>query len=557
MKFNQITYKRIDTKEILSKYDNIIKNFSNAKTAQEQIDIFLEHEKIHSYINTMFTIARVRNTINTKDEFYDNERKFSQDFVPFLEEKVQELYNLVLKSDYKKDITDAFGEVFIKGLEIADKTFSKEIITDLQKEQELTTEYQMLIASAEIEFDGKKLNISQLAAYKEDVNRDVRKSAFIAEGNFYMSHSQKLDTIYSELVKVRTEIAKKLGYENFIQLGYDRLGRNCYNSKDVFDFRKEVVSSIVPIVGELKKAQQKRIGIDDFKFYDDNITFLEGNAKPFGTPDEMMMAAKKMYTEMSDETTEFINVMIDNELFDVVAKSGKAVGGYCTHIDEYKVPFIFSNFNGTSGDVDVLTHEAGHAFAYYLSRNNKVLETTSPTMESCEVHSMTMEFLAWPWLNLFYGDDTDRAKYAQLESSLVFIPYGCLVDHFQHEMYKNPDMTPEQRNQTWLKLENEYRPYIDFADLPFYSDGRGWQRQLHIYQYPFYYIDYCLAQTVALMFWGISQKDYKASWEQYMTFTKLGGRATFVDLCNKAEISVPFDNGSLDNVANAVKEFLK
>jgi M3 family oligoendopeptidase len=249
--------------------------------------------------------------------------------------------------------------------------------------------------------------------------------------------------------------------------------------------------------------------------------------------------------------------MMDNDLLDVIAKKGKAVGGYCTEFPDFKSPFIFANFNGTSGDVDVLTHEAGHAFASYLARNFELLETTQPTYESCEVHSMSMEFIAWKWLSLFYGEDTDRAKFMHLESSLVFVPYGTMVDEFQHRVYDNPAMTPEERCAAWLELEKKYRPYMDFDDVEFYARGRGWQRQLHIYMYPFYYIDYCLAQTVALYFWSLTQKDFGDAWKRYMAFTAQGGTKTFVDLCRVAGIKTPFEAGSLGEIASTAGEWLK
>lgn len=238
-----------------------------------------------------------------------------------------------------------------------------------------------------------------------------------------------------------------------------------------------------------------------------------------------MAAGKKMYEEMSPETAEFINFMYSNELLDLVAKDGKAVGGYCTEFPEYKAPFIFSNFNGTSGDVDVLTHEAGHAFAYYTARDFEFSENISPTMESCECHSMSMEFLAWKWLNLFYGDDTDRAKYVHLGSALIFLPYGCMVDHFQHIVYDNPDLTPAERHAEWKKLEAIYRPYLNPDDVDFYALGRGWQRQLHIYHYPFYYIDYCLAQTVSLEFWSMSPEGLERRLEALLQICRTGRKA--------------------------------
>jgi len=559
MKFSEMPYERIDLDALGAKFDALTEKVRNAKSGAEVLEAFREQERLNVHAQTMVSIASVRNSIDTRDEFYEAEREFYDTNLPAFEEHSQNLMLAVFESPYRDEVEKVTGSLMFKNLEMDLKTFSPEVIEQLGRENKLVSDYAKLIASAKIDFDGKQLNISQLAAYKQNPDREVRHAAYKAESGFYMSHADELDDIFDELVKVRTEIARKLGFKNFTELAYLRRTRNCYDPEMVANFRRQVVSDLVPIVRELKRRQAERIGLtpDEMRIYDDVFSFREGNPKPMGTPDDIMAAGKQMYEEMSPETGEFIHFMYENELLDVLAKEGKRVGGYCTDLPEYKAPFIFSNFNGTSGDVDVLTHEAGHAFAGYTTRNFEFMENAQPTMESCECHSMSMEFFAWKWLNLFYGDDTDRAKYMHLESALIFIPYGCMVDHFQHIVYDNPDMTKAERHEVWLKLEAEYRPYMQFGDVDFYASGRGWQRQLHIYHYPFYYIDYCLAQTVSLEFWSMSQKDYADAWERYYKFVCEGGKKTFVGLCEAADIRIPFESGALKEIAGTAVEWLK
>ena len=559
MKFSEMPYERIDLDALGAEFDALTEKVKNAKSGAEVLEAFREQERLNVHAQTMVSIASVRNSIDTRDEFYEAEREFYDTNLPAFEEHSQNLMLAVFESPYRDEVEKVTGSLMFKNLEMDLKTFSPEVIEQLGRENKLVSDYAKLIASAKIDFDGKQLNISQLAAYKQNPDREIRHAAYKAESGFYMSHADELDDIFDELVKVRTEIARKLGFKNFTELAYLRRTRNCYDPEMVANFRRQVVSDLVPIVRELKRRQAERIGLTpaDMRIYDDVFSFREGNPKPMGTPDDIMAAGKRMYEEMSPETGEFINFMYENELLDVLAKEGKRVGGYCTDFPEYKAPFIFSNFNGTSGDVDVLTHEAGHAFAGYTTRNFEFMENAQPTMESCECHSMSMEFFAWKWLNLFYGDDTDRAKYMHLESALIFIPYGCMVDHFQHIVYDNPDMTKAERHEAWLKLEAEYRPYMQFGDVDFYASGRGWQRQLHIYHYPFYYIDYCLAQTVSLEFWSMSQKDYADAWERYYKFVCEGGKKTFVGLCEAADIRIPFESGALKEIAGTAVEYLK
>jgi len=557
VKFKDMEYSRADCDELKEKYGQLTKQAKKATDGERLIQIVLKHETLYKRFATMSTLAEVRNSINTEDSFYKGEKEYYDEMVPVLQEELQEFLKALVESPHRPALEERFGELLFTNIEMELKTFRPEIIPLLQEENKLTSKYQELIASAQIDFDGKVLNLSQLAAYKENPDRQTRHKAYLAESEFFMANQAELDRIFDELVKKRTDIARALGFSNFTELGYLRMTRNCYDPAMVKNFRGQIISDIVPLVGKLKEMQAERIGVDKLKVYDDLFGYREGNPKPEGTPEEILAAGKRMYEEMSPETKEFINFMFDNELFDVITKKGKAAGGYCTEFADYKAPFIFANFNGTSGDVDVLTHEAGHAFAFYTSRDFELAETTNPTYESCEVHSMSMEFIAWKWLHLFYGEDAKRAKFMHLESALVFLPYGTMVDEFQHIVYDNPDLTPQQRCEAWLTLEKKYRPYMDFDDVDFYRLGRGWQRQLHIYMYPFYYIDYCLAQTVALFFWSLTQKDFQDAWRRYMAFTTQGGKKTFVELCGVARIKTPFEEGCVKGITDTAGDWLK
>lgn len=557
MKFSEMEYKRLDVKSVLAEYEKITDAVSDAQSFDEVLAAIARHESLLAEAQTMMTLAEIRASIDTTDKFYEAEKAFYDENEPVFEEKLQEFMLALYQCDFVDRLKEKYGELLFINMEMMLKTFSPAIIGDLQRENALVTEYQKLVASAQISFRGETLNISELGKYKHDADRQIRRAAYEAEGGFYLEHSGELDRIFDELVKCRSLIAEKLGFESFTQLAYYRRTRNCYNAEMVKKFREMVVSDIVPIAVGLKERQRERIGVDKLYFYDDVFSFKEGNPKPQGTPGDILAAGRKMYEEMSPETAEFIDFMYSNELLDVVAKKGKAVGGYCTTLMKYKAPFIFSNFNGTSGDVDVLTHEAGHAFAAYMAKDFELIELMNPTMESCECHSMSMEFFAWKWLPLFYGEDFKRAQLEHLADCVTFIPYGSMVDHFQHIMYDEPELTPAQRNEKWAQLEKIYRPYVDFDGLPFYGEGRGWQRQIHIYEYPFYYIDYCLAQTVALKFWALSQKDYADAWHRYTAFVREGGRKTFTQLCETAGIEDPFTAGSLKDAAKTAQQFLE
>lgn len=555
MKFNEFKYERpnLDTFKnlILKELDLIATN----KTLDEEIKAIKKINDLNDELQSMATLVSIRNSINTKDPFYEEEQAFFDENMPVVSELFNILDKKLLASKHIDKLKEEFGELLFKQTEVSLKTFKPEIIEDLQLENKLTTEYVKLKASAEIEFKGKVYNLSQMSPFAQSTDRNIRKEATLAVSNFYKENISEFDRIYDELVKVRTKIAKKLGYKNFIELGYDRMGRTDYNELDVKKYRKQILKEVVPYVKELIDRKSKRLKIKNMQSYDLNLSFLDGNPTPKGNLEWQVNEARKMYDEMSKETSAFFNMMIKRDLLELDSKPGKAGGGYCTYIPKYEAPFIFANFNGTSHDVDVLTHEAGHAFQVYESRN---LDPNYrwPTMEAAEIHSMSMEFLAWPWMENFFKEDTNKYKFNHLAEAVSFLPYGALVDHFQHEVYENYDMTPEERRLTWRKLEKMYMPYKKYDEDNFLEEGGFWLRQGHIYEVPFYYIDYTLAQVCALQYWDLSQKDFDKAWESYLKLSRQGGSKSFVELINSASLKNPFEVGSINQIMDPIKAYL-
>ncbi|MCI8715982.1 MAG: M3 family oligoendopeptidase [Oscillospiraceae bacterium] len=558
MKFQDMPYTRPDLEQIKKDSAAVLERMESAASAAEQLAAYMDYEEQKKVVDTACTLAYVRHTINTKDAFYEKENDFADEIGPALQELSQKIDLALLRSKFRPELEEKLGKLLFTNLEISVRTMKPEIMDLMQEENRLQSEYQKLYASALVEWEGEYLPLPRLGPYKQSPDRAVRRAAFAAEGGWFDRHQEELDRLYDKLVKNRTAQGRAMGYENYLPLGYDRLGRNCWGPAEAAAFRDQIASDLVPIVAKVKGDQERRLGVDKLKFYDDLLLFPDGNADPRGTAEDILAAGREMYRQLSPETAEFVDFLYDGELLDVLSKEGKAPGGYCTGLPLYKAPFIFSNFNGTSGDVDVLTHEAGHAFADYRAMRRDCLSALrSPTMEGCETHSMSMEFLTAPWHEKFFGDRTRKYEIGHCEESLIFIPYGCMVDEFQHRMYENPELTPAQRNAVWLELEGKYRPWIDFEDLPFYSRGAGWQRQLHIYLYPFYYIDYCMAQTVAFQFWLASMADRQDAWARYLRFVDAGGTATFRDLVASAGLRLPYAPGAIREIGEAISGWIE
>ena len=558
MKFKDMPYERPDVEAAKQWLANQTEKLKAATSYKEAKALFLEVEEESKHLETMAVLVSTRHSIDTRDEFYDAEEKFIDNAMPELQQYQQEWTMAMLNSPYRADFAAEYGDLMFVNAEIQLKTFSPEIIPDLQQEAKLTQEYQKLIASAQIPFEDGVYTIAQMGKFTSDPDDARRLAAWKANGQWYKENQPELDRIYDELTHLRDGMGKKLGYEGYTTLGYYRMGRNCYDKNDVEKFRAAVQKYLVPVADKIYRKQAQRLGKEyPLSFADAALEFRSGNPRPQGTPDDILAQGLKFYQELSPETAEFFQTMMDNELLDVLAKEGKAGGGYCTGVADYEVPFIFANFNGTQGDVEVVTHEAGHAFAYWMNRKRVPVEYAWPSMEACEVHSMSMEFMAWPWAEGFFGDDARKFRYSHLAGALTFIPYGTMVDHFQHEVYAKPDMTPAERHKVWKDLLAVYMPWMKLdGEIPVFAEGEGWQRQQHIYNSPFYYIDYCLAQTVALQFWAMTQSDFKNAWEHYMAYTVQGGSCTFVDLLKNAGLDTPFEESTLKGVCEVADRWL-
>ncbi|WP_342409871.1 M3 family oligoendopeptidase [Paenibacillus sp. FSL R10-2778] len=556
MKFNDYRYERPDVEKFKQDFNNLLKDLNDTEPLEVQKASVTAINKLRNEFDTLQTLVSVRHSINTTDEFYKAEQEFMDEIGPIVQEYITDYYKALVNSKYRAEFEQEWGTQLLQLAEVALRTFSPEVIEDLQLENKLSTEYAQLIASAKIPFEGEERTLTQLTPFELSTDRDMRKRASQARYDFMSEHESDFDRIYDELVKVRDRIAKKLGYSNFVELGYDRMMRTDYNADMVANFRKQVLEHIVPVSQQLKKRQTERLGLDALKFYDENFSFKTGNATPKGDPDWIVANGSKMYKELSPETDEFFTFMLDNNLVDLVSKKGKQGGGYCTYFSQYQAPFIFSNFNGTSGDIDVLTHEVGHAFQVYESRNINVPEYAFPTYEACEIHSMSMEFFAWPWMELFFEEDADKYRFNHLADSLQFIPYGVTVDEFQHFVYSNPEATPAERKQAWREIEKKYLPHRNYEGNAYLEQGGFWHKQGHIFASPFYYIDYTLAQLCAFQFWKRSNEDFKSAWSDYLELCQAGGSKSFIKLVELAGLTSPFEDGCISSVIGEIESWL-
>lgn len=557
MKFNEYKYERPDYDKVKELFLTLVSQINNAKGYEEQNKYIKELNDVRKNIETMSTLASIRNSINTADEFYDKEQNYWDEYGPLYIKLNADFYKAIVNSKFKENIKNEYSEQFYKICENSLKSFSVDIIPDLQEENKLMSRYTKLLASAKINFNDEELNLSGLYKYMLSDDRDMRGKSSKVYYDYFEKHEDEFDEIYDKLVHIRNDISKKLGFNNFVELGYIRMDRTDYTPDMVVNLRKQILEYIVPLCNKLYEKQAKRLNLDKLTYVDENVEFSDGNATIKGDANYIIENGIKMYQELSKETKGFFDFMLENELMDLETKHNKSAGGYCTYIPDYKAPFIFSNFNGTSEDMDVLTHEAGHAFQLYMSRYIDMQEINFPTLDSCEIHSMSMEFITYPWMDKFFKEDTAKYKFAHLSSAIKFLPYGVVVDEFQHIIYENPHMSKDERKKVWRDLEKKYLPHRDYEDNEILEKGCWFFKQGHIFKDPFYYIDYVLAEICAFQFLKKMDENRTKGWQDYLNICKVGGTQSFLQIVETGNLISPFEDGCIKSIITNLEENIK
>ncbi len=549
-KFKDIKYTRPDLQAMKAETLHYVSLFKKAKTFEEADKNLLAWQDVMTEAMTMMSIANIRNTINMADEFYDAEKKYFDANLPKLMPVMKKSSGALLKSKFRPELEAKYGSHMFKSAEVEQKLMKISIIPQMIEENKLASEYSKAAAACSVEFMGEKCNFYGLLRHMQSLDRNERKEAFLAWAKLYEDVSGKLDEIYGKLVKVRVKLAKKLGFKSYTDYAYLQRGRYDYKKENVAEFREAVRKYITPLCDKMFKDQATRLGLDSLNWYDESLVFSDGNAMPEGTPEELVEAAKKMYSAMSPETKEFFDFMTEYELYDFVTRENKHLGGYCTALPSLKAPFIFSNFNGTAADVDVLTHEAGHAFeAYYASRRLPLFDQVFSTSEINEIHSMTMEYFAYPYMEGFFGAKADKYRYAHFTESIKTIPYLVSVDEFQHMVYANPDSTPADWRRYWKEIEQKYMPWRHYDGNEFLEGGGFWMQKQHIFLYPFYYVDYAMAQLCALQLYKTKTEGGDA-WGKYIGLCSMGGKYGYFETLEKAGLKMPLNDDVVKEMAD-------
>ena len=557
-KFSELTYTRPDFDEIRARLAEWTQAVKDASSYEEVRRILFESDEATKAFTSQFTIVSVRHTIDTRDEFYEKENEFLDENFPLLMPAMLALSEAISSSPFRPDLEAEFGSQYFARLDLQKKSFCEANIPLMQKEAKLTDEYQKIMAGCAIEFRGETCNLYGIQKHFEDEDREVRRAAWQAYSDFYRENEPRLEEIWGELIQIRNEMGRNLGFDNFIPLGYMQQGRTDYGMEEVASFREQVRRELVPLCEKLYAAQAKRLGLDRVMVWDEKRVFPDGNAIPAGDDDFMIETARKMYHAISPETGEFIDFMIEHELLDLKNKPGKASTGYMTALDDRKAPFVFSCFNHTIFDMQVLSHELGHAFAgYEAMRHQPISDYYSESTDIAEIHSMAMEQFAYPYAEWFFGADADKYRFQHLQEAITFVPFGVAVDEFQHICYEHPELSPKERTWEWHKLEEKYMPWRTYENDEFMERGGYWYHKLHIYLYPFYYINYTLTTMGAMEFKKKMAEEPEQAWKDYLALCQVGGSKSYLETLRLAHLSVPFEEGAVARSVGYAREILE
>ncbi|MDR2156264.1 MAG: M3 family oligoendopeptidase [Clostridiales Family XIII bacterium] len=557
MKFSEMTYERIDTEAESKQYFAFAEAIKSAESFEAADAAYLAYDRAVGHADTLFAIAGIRHLLDREDVFYRQENLFCGQADAELGSGRNAVAAAILDSPFRDAFAAKYGEILLVKLRNASDAQNPLIVEERKTENKLTNEYDDVLLEAKVPWEGRLLTQHEMSEHKFTADDGVRYRAWCASGETYLNCGAELDRIFDELVKTRTAAARKLGYENFIPLAYRRMQRDWFSRDDLPPFRAAVKECIVPLTVRLKRAQADRLGVAyPMNFADNTMTFRSGIPQPAGTQEDTFRSAVRAFRELSPETAEFIGFLTEHECFDVSQRAAKSSGGFVTFLPDFRAPFLFSHFSGEVTDVNSIMHEGGHAFAGYMSRNIVPAPLREPPLDTAEIHSQAMEFFLLPQAELFCGQDALKFRVEHLTDAFTMIPYGVMVDEFQHLLYERPEWSPEERHDAWRELMGEYTPWLRLGDIPFYGDGRHWQRQPHIYTDPFYYIDYVLSQIVALRFWAASRADFGDAWRRYLELVKQGGKKNFIELVEIAGFESPFAAETLKRIADSATAWL-
>jgi len=437
--------------------------------------------------------------------------------------------------------------------------FREENVPLETEESKLSQSYQQLMGSLTVQFEGKEQTLQQMGRYQEMPDRLLREAAWKTVVARRLLESEKLEQIFNDLLVVRQKVSANAGFASYRDYAFRRLERFDYTADHCLRFHDGVEAAVVPVVRRIEQRRAKDLGLARLRPWDMNVDPLNrAPLKPFTEARELVDGCLRITERVDSRFGGFIQTMRDLELLNLESRKGKAPGGYQSSLAEARLPFVFMNAVGLDGDVRTLLHEAGHAFHVFATREEPIGHYRHAPIEFCEVASMSMELLGGEYLSVFYPnpEDLDRSRKKHLEGVIDILPWIARVDAFQHWIYTRPNHTVDERRAYWVELHRRFGGIEDWSDFE-HAQATSWHRQLHIFELPFYYIEYAIAQLGALQVWINAKKDFHAAVADYWSALQLGGSRPLPELFARAKVKFDFGPNALEPLMAAVEAELE
>jgi oligoendopeptidase F len=547
-----------DLKQIEPLFDELEKRAGGADVRDLE-DWLIDWSELRAALDQESSTRYIAMTCHTDDSEAEKAYlHFVENIEPNIKPRQFKLEQIFVQHPLRKDLPRQRYEVFDRDTRAQVELFRPENVPLETEEAKLTQQYQKLSGSLTVQFRGEEKTLTQMGRYLEETDRALRQEAWELVAKRRLAERDKFEDMFDDLLKLREQIARNAGFNNYRDYTFRKLGRFDYTPADCEKFHEAVEREVIPAVRELQQERRRLLRIDSLRPWDLGVDPLNRPPlRPFEQVDRMVSQSQKIFDSMDRDLSQGFRLMQDLRLLDLANRKGKAPGGYQSTLAEARVPFIFMNAVGIQRDVETILHEAGHAFHALATQQEDLYPYRSAPIEFCEVASMSMELLGNEFLENFYGrPEADRARRTHLEGILAIFAWIATVDAFQHWIYTHPQHTREQRAERWMKLMERFGGEVDWQG---YEEARAflWHRQLHIFIHPFYYIEYGIAQLGALQVWANSKRDRSAALTAYKKALGLGGSRPLPELFAAAGCNFEFSARTVAPLVKLVQQELR
>ncbi|MCW2973360.1 MAG: oligoendopeptidase [Thermoleophilia bacterium] len=546
---------RLEGAWVQARYDEIIAACEAAgDDAEAWIEIVLRTSEFESFLGSHGSRTGVAYRQDTEDAAVTAEyERWNREISPVISDASVVVARHIVESPAAAAIDERFGVQFLKLAANAVRAHDP-VNTALGTElSDVLMRHTRIFGKGTIQWRGEThpLSFARKAALDED--RDERHAAWQSKVDYVEAHAGELQEIYDEAFALRAKMAENLGQPSYVDLRYLEMSRFDWNAEDAAQVRGAIERHLVPLASALQQLQADALGTDKLHPADEEIQPV-AVPQPIVGIDEQLVTAASVFASMGEAFGAPFRMLVDEDLIDLPARPGKGTGAFCTSFPFERVPFIFCNSVGSHDDIITLTHEYGHALQGWRSRDIEPIDLQHPTMEACEIHSMTLELLVLPYCTPFFGDGLAEFSREHVKSTLTVVPYMAAIDEFQHRVFEE-ELDAEGRAAAWRDAAQRFQPALDWGANEFYG-GNRWLFQLHVFQSPFYYLDYALARIVSWELWLNSLEDEAAALESYLTLCSLGGTKPFRELVREAGLGDPFDEAVIERTMTRLRPHL-